>query len=136
MQNGASSQGENKKNPIKQIFVDSCIAYTFFVFTLSLIVSIVNGSMTIFVTDFVWLYAFALLIGCANMILRYKPLSLFVRVILHVITIFSGFALYLVLVKQNDASSVAFLSIPFIAAYAVIMIGVLVVTKEIQYNNF
>jgi hypothetical protein len=65
----------------------------------------------------------------------HKPLSLFVRVILHVITIFSGFALYLVLVKQNDASSVALLSIPFAVAYAIIMLIVLAVNSLIKKNN-
>ena len=120
---------------VKRVFIDSCVCYTVLVFLLSLIVSLIDNSMVIFVTDFVWLYAFSLLIGVANLILRYKPLALWIRVLLHAVTIFSGFAVYIVLVKQNDASSVAFLSIPFVVAYALIMLGVLVVTSLISKND-
>ena len=120
---------------VKRIFIDSCVCYTVLVFLLSLIVSLMDNSMTIFVTDFVWLYPFTLLIGLANAILRYKPLAMWIRVILHAVTIYSGFAVYIVLVKQNDASSVGYLSIPFAVAYALVMLGVLVVTSLISKNE-
>ena len=38
-------------------------------------------------------------------------------------------------VKQNDASSVALLSIPFAVAYAIIMLTVLAVNSLINKNN-
>ena len=120
---------------LKRVFIDSCVCYTILVFLLSLIVSLLNNTMVIVVTDFVWLYAFSLLIALANLILRYKPLAMGIRVVLHMVTIFSGFAVYIVLVKQNDASSVAFLSIPFIAVYALVMLGVLVVNSLFKKNE-
>lgn len=120
---------------LKKVFIDSCVCYTVSVFLFSLIVSLADDSMVIFVTDFVWLYALSLLIGLANLILRYKPLALWIRIVLHAITIYSGFAIYIALVKQNDASSVAFLSIPFAIAYAVIMLCVLAVNSLIKKNK-
>lgn len=120
---------------IKSIFIDSCVFYTVSVFLLSLIVSLMDDTMVIVVTDFVWLYALSLLVGIANLILRYKTLALWLRVVLHAVTIFCGFAVYIVLVKQNDASSVAFLSIPFVIAYALIMLGVLIVNSLIAKST-
>ena len=120
---------------IKRVFIHSCVCYTVSVFLLSLIVSLSDNKMVIFVTDFVWLYALALLIGIANLILRYKPLALWLRVVLHALTVYSGFAVYVALVKQNDASSVAFLSIPFAVVYAVVMLCVLAVNSLIKKNR-
>jgi mannose/fructose/N-acetylgalactosamine-specific phosphotransferase system component IIC len=135
--NASTAQDASKQNAgkwIAKIFIDSCVCYTVAVFIISLIVSLFDSGMVIFVTDFVWLYAFALLIGIANLILRYKPFALWLRVVLHSLTIYSGFAVYIAIVKQNDASSVALLSIPFAVAYAIIMLIVLAVNSLIKKN--
>lgn len=132
-QNQAAPAATHKKGTgyyVKKIFTDSCIYYTIMVLILVTIDTILSGDESqrvIFGSDFLGLYPFAFLIGCANLILKNKKLKVWIRVALHAVFILGGFAIYMATVKQLQFNSIALISSALVIVYVLIMTTVLVI---------
>ncbi len=128
-----SSHIEQKKGfgyYFKRIFIDSCIYYTIMVLLFMFIDTILvkgNGEYGINSKDFLGLYPFAFLIGCANLLFGNKKIKLWLRITLHATFVIGGFVLYLLTIKGNNLSSITAISGLLVIIYIMVMATVVTV---------
>ena len=112
----------------KKILSGSCVIYTVMVLFLSIVISLMNTGAdeggVLFYRDLVCLYPLSLLISSANCLLSNRKLNFYLRLVLHVVLVIGGFALYLLTVKQYDINSIVTLTPFFVIIYAVVMLCV------------
>ena len=122
----------------KRLLTSSCVIYTIAVMFLAMVISLTNTGEdegVVFFFDLVMLYPLSFLIACANMFFANKKYNFWLRLFSHALIIFTGFALYLLTVKQYEINSIGMLTPAFVVIYAVIMAVVLVLRNMKRRNE-
>ncbi len=127
-QTSAPQKERNFGYYFKRAFLDSCVYYTIMILIFMIAdVALNDVSEGIKSPEFLGLYPFAFLIGCANLIFSNKSLKFWSRITLHAVFVIGGFIIYLTTISGGQMSTITFMSVAFIVVYVLIMTAIVVI---------
>ena len=112
--------------PLRRICMHTCCTYTI----LSLFLFLIGSSFPQFgnmieVSDLLTIFFFSLLLSCANLILRYERMHIFLRVLLHyLVSAATFFVIFLLIAKKASGTTAIFSDMILFTFLYAIVIGV------------